>query len=192
MREQTTAGLALYRPQYFENAFLYGGHDSAVCGMAKQGIALWMLGFPDQAMARAEESVALARKLRHPPSLMHALTLAVVVHQFRGDGLSLREKTEEVSRIAGREWRVGCLFQCCKASICRRWRREALSEQMPILREALAAELAGDVEKKGFCVCLFAEVCRRAGELDEGLSAVRSAISEAVTHGHAALGAGTP
>jgi predicted ATPase len=38
--EHTAQGLALYRPEHFSNAFIYGGHDSAVCGTAKDGIAL--------------------------------------------------------------------------------------------------------------------------------------------------------
>ena len=65
--EHTAQGLALYRPEHFSHAFVYGGHDPAVCATAKEGVSLWMLGFPDRALARAEESVTLARKLSHPP-----------------------------------------------------------------------------------------------------------------------------
>ena len=66
--EHTDQGLFLYRPEHFSHAFVYGGHDSGVCAAAKQGISLWMLGFPDQALARARESITRARQLPHPPS----------------------------------------------------------------------------------------------------------------------------
>jgi predicted ATPase len=167
-----------------ENAFLYGGHDSAVCALAKQGIALWMLGFPDQALACAEEAVARARALGHPPSLMHALTHAVVVHYLRGDHRSHRVKTEELSRIAGEGLARWVPFSNLQILYLQAIGGETdLAERMPMLRDALAAELAGDVEKTGFCVSLFCEVCRRAGELDEGLSAAQAAIKEAVRTG---------
>jgi hypothetical protein len=78
--EHTAQGLALYRSEDFSHAFIYGGHDSAVCATAKEGISLWMLGFPDRALARVEESIALARKLSHPSSVLHALQYATVLH----------------------------------------------------------------------------------------------------------------
>ena len=38
--EHTAEGLALYRPEHFSHAFVYGGHDSAVCATAKEGLSL--------------------------------------------------------------------------------------------------------------------------------------------------------
>jgi len=58
--EHTADGLALYRAEHFSHAFIYSGHDSAVCATAKEGLSLWMLGFPDRALARVEQSVVLA------------------------------------------------------------------------------------------------------------------------------------
>ena len=89
--EHTDQGLLLYRPEHFSLAFVYSGHDTGVCAAAKQGISLWMLGFPDQALARARESISRARQLSHPPSLQHALYHAAVLHYFRRDAAAARE-----------------------------------------------------------------------------------------------------
>ena len=35
--EHTAQGLALYRPEHFSHAFIYGGHDPAVCATAARG-----------------------------------------------------------------------------------------------------------------------------------------------------------
>ena len=92
--EHTAQGLALYRSEHFSHAFMYGGHDSAVCATAHEGVSLWMLGFPDRALARAEEAVTLARKLSHPTSVMQALWHAIVLHCFRRDVAAARETIE--------------------------------------------------------------------------------------------------
>ena len=89
--EHTDQGLFLYRPEHFSHTFVYGGHDSGVCAAAKQGISLWMLGFPDQAWTRARESITRARQLPHPPTLAHALYHASVLHYFRRDATAARE-----------------------------------------------------------------------------------------------------
>src|SRR4029453_3302230 len=44
---------------------------------------LWLLGYPDQAIGRGREAIALARALAHPFSLAFTLNWTSTVHQFR-------------------------------------------------------------------------------------------------------------
>ncbi len=70
---------------------------------------LWVLGYPDQALARSQESVALARSqesvalaqaLAHPPTLALALTIAgAACHAFRREAASVAEYTEWLQRL---------------------------------------------------------------------------------------------
>ena len=46
---------------------------------------LWHLGYPDQALTRAMETVRLAQTLQHPFSMGMALNSYRSLHQFRGD-----------------------------------------------------------------------------------------------------------
>ena len=74
-REHAEAGLRLYdEARHHELTAFYGGHDAGACCRNTLGITLWLSGSPDRAAARAEEGVALARRLAHPFTL--AITLA--------------------------------------------------------------------------------------------------------------------
>ena len=44
--------------------------------------------------------MTLARKLAHPPSLMHALCYAIILHYFRRDAAAARENIEAVLQMA--------------------------------------------------------------------------------------------
>jgi class 3 adenylate cyclase/predicted ATPase len=85
-REHVAQGLALYDPEkHRAHAFLYGGHDTAVCGKGQGAVALWLLGYPDQAARSAHDAVSFGERLAHVPSLAHALLWGALVHQLRRD-----------------------------------------------------------------------------------------------------------
>ena len=71
-RTHLEQGIAHYDPrQHRTHAFLYGGHDPCVCCLSFAAKSLWMLGYPEQALRRGREALALARELGHPTSLAH-------------------------------------------------------------------------------------------------------------------------
>jgi predicted ATPase len=70
---------------------MYGGHDPGVCGKGQGALALWALGYPDQALQSSCESVALAEKLGHLPSFLHSLWFAGVLHLLRRDIAAARD-----------------------------------------------------------------------------------------------------
>lgn len=48
-------------------------------------MTLWLLGYPDKALERSQEALALACELSHPCSMVHALYYSAWVHQQRGE-----------------------------------------------------------------------------------------------------------
>jgi predicted ATPase len=69
--------------------------------MAYEVCCLWGLGFPDQALQRSEEALALARELNHPFSLADVLCFAgCLFHAMRKDGDSLKTNAEELIRLS--------------------------------------------------------------------------------------------
>jgi class 3 adenylate cyclase/tetratricopeptide (TPR) repeat protein len=67
---------------------------------AQASWALWMLGYSDQAHARAEEALALATRLRSPFSMVFALMHAIALAHFRDDHSMIRPRAETMIQIA--------------------------------------------------------------------------------------------
>jgi len=94
-------GLALYdADKHRHHALLYGGHDPGVCGKSQHGMALWALGYPDQALQSALDSVALSERLDHLPSALHALWFVAAAHFMRGDAAAAAEPSERLRSLA--------------------------------------------------------------------------------------------
>ena len=62
--------------------------------------SLWFLGYPDQALKRSREAVALAEGLSHPSSLVFALACAATSHLLRREGQLARERAEAVMTLS--------------------------------------------------------------------------------------------
>jgi class 3 adenylate cyclase/predicted ATPase len=100
--DHVTKGLALYdREKHGLHAAQYGGHDPAVCGYGQDAIALWIMGYADQALASARRGISHARDLGHMPSLAHALWLAGFVHMMRRDPHAALETGERLETLGG-------------------------------------------------------------------------------------------
>jgi class 3 adenylate cyclase/tetratricopeptide (TPR) repeat protein len=71
---------------------------------------LWMLGYPDSAVAATLANEAHARKRNHPFDLAFALTLGAQAFDFRAEPAELLRRTEEAARV-GREHGVALLWE---------------------------------------------------------------------------------
>ncbi len=86
--------IALYNPQkHHSHAFLYGVDPGVYC-LSCSAHALWLLGYPDQALKRMQEAITLARGLSHRFSLTIALGLGSRIHQYCRDVQAVRELQE--------------------------------------------------------------------------------------------------
>ena len=82
--EHAEQGIAIYDPQqHHVHVFHYGGHDPGICCRQIAAKALWLLGYPDQALKRGQETIDLAHRLSHPFSLAFALIEIAMVHVYR-------------------------------------------------------------------------------------------------------------
>ena len=84
-REHGEQGIALYDPQqHHSHAVLYAEEPGVYC-CAITAWVLWYLGYPEQALKRSAEALALARQGSHPFSQAMALTLGTQVLSLRGE-----------------------------------------------------------------------------------------------------------
>jgi predicted ATPase len=68
------AALSLYdEERHARHHNIYLGHDPAVCGLAINASVQHALGKPSRAPSLEAKAIALARRLRHPPTMAHAL-----------------------------------------------------------------------------------------------------------------------
>ncbi len=96
------AGLALFEIEQERLIARNFGHASSVCLYSFKGDALWMLGFPDAALAASDASLTLARQLNHMPSLAWAVSYKTWFHHLLRDADRIVEMAEEAVRL-GRE-----------------------------------------------------------------------------------------
>jgi predicted ATPase len=176
--EHMRQGLAIYEAEKHEtHAFSYGGHDTAVCGKAIGGVALWALGYPDQAICSTGAAIALADSMGHAPSLAHALLFASQCHKYCGDAVAVLGLADRLITLAG-EHRL-TLYHAI-GGVVRGW---ALAHQNQLDRGLgeLRRNLEGyDSDKpKAFSTSsrvALAEVYLKAGEGAQALNAVDSAL----------------
>jgi predicted ATPase len=93
-------GLRLYDPQrHRTHAALYSGHDPGVCCRYRAAPTLWLLGYPDQALASSQAALDLAQQLAHPLSLRIALYWAAMLHHMRGEAPLTQTRAEAAMTI---------------------------------------------------------------------------------------------
>ena len=88
------AGSARYTPDQRRAPVFRIGQDLGVACQANAARTLWLLGYPEQALARLRDALALARGLSHPFSLAFAQCWAAFVSQLRRDVSVVREQAE--------------------------------------------------------------------------------------------------
>ncbi len=158
--------------------FLYGGHDPGVCGLSFQTLALWLLGYPDQALVSSEAGLSLGRELAHPNSLSQALAFASILNRLRRDSDMSGTMAEAVITLC-REHELDMFLRwgeiMAGAALADDGRTE---EGIARMRAGLSAirEAGARVHFPFFCATL-AEALGRAGEPQEALALVDEAQS---------------
>ncbi len=170
----------LYDPrQHDAHVFRYG-YDLGVACLCFGAWALWFLGYPGEAMRRAEAGVTLARKLGHPFTFAFALLFLAQLHSYRHEADSTRELTAEVMAISAKQNFPMLLNQ---AAIIQGW---ALADQghaveaiTQIRQGMLEWKAMGQELERSHFLGLLAEAYRRADRPDEGLEILTEALSVA-------------
>jgi predicted ATPase len=168
-------GFAIYDQQkHKHHAFLYGGHDPGVCCGYHAAEVLWLLGYPDHALRRSKDSLALARELSHPSTMSFALSWAAWFHQYRGERRAVRVRVEEGMTLATGQ---GFSSRRVQAPFLQWWLLvEEGHEQAGITEMAkiLAADRTRGVSGRRIAqyAALLADAYRKSGRTIEGLRVV--------------------
>jgi class 3 adenylate cyclase/DNA-binding winged helix-turn-helix (wHTH) protein/predicted ATPase len=86
--------IARYTPDQRRVLVFRFGFEPAVVCRGFSAWTLWVLGYPEQALARLHNALALAHELSHPYSLAYARWVVAMASQFRRDVPSVYEHAE--------------------------------------------------------------------------------------------------
>jgi class 3 adenylate cyclase/predicted ATPase len=177
-RAHLEQGVALYDPQqHRSHAFLYG-YDPGVAGLSFLALVLWHLGYPDQALKRIHESLALAQERAHPFSLAFSLFVGSTLQQRRRDIQATQERTRTLITISEEQ---GFPTFGGWGNIIRAW---ALAEQggaeegIAQMRQGMAAWQGTGAEMwQSHFLALLAEMYGKMGQVEEGFAALTEALA---------------
>jgi predicted ATPase len=177
-RRHCEQSVAHYNPQQHRSLSTEYGHDPAMSSLATEARALWVLGYPEQALRQSQASVAHARRLAHPFSLAFALGAAIAVHQYRREWDQAQEQAEAGIALATEQ---GFPFWVAQSTV---HRGRAVAEHgraadgiEQICWGITAIRDTGTEGAQSLFLCMLAEVYLHDGQVEEGLATVAEALA---------------
>jgi predicted ATPase/class 3 adenylate cyclase len=178
-------GVRLYDPQRHRlHAARYTGHDPGVCCHVLTAQSLWLLGYPDQAVASSQVAIEIAQQLAHPYSVAFALSFAAMLHQCRCEAPLTHARAKAILTLGTEQGNP----QVVERGLCLRGWALATSgheeEGITEIRQALATyRSAGAKRDRPYYLALLAEACAHGGQTTEGLEASAEALALLTTSG---------
>jgi predicted ATPase len=112
--EHLEQGIANYDPAKRRSHSFRLGNDPGVTCFTTSALVSWMLGFPERALKRANEAVALADRLNHPFSMAYALFHTGLLHLWRGEAELAQGRAQPLLAIAEEhEFRIWTAVGSC-------------------------------------------------------------------------------
>jgi predicted ATPase len=170
----------LHQPAQHRNYTALFGLDPGMFARAMSARPLWALGYPDRALERSFETVALAQSQRQPVTLTFALLVTQSIHVYRGE-------TAETLALADQIMKLSTEYELTQeAEWARAFHGSALVElgdvddgvrRMEQSLDALQAMRTGLV--RTMFLTMLADGRRQAGRFDAGLQAVDEGFAHA-------------
>ena len=184
--EHSERGFALHDDRLHRSlAFSYGGYDPAVACLCFASLALWMRGYPDQALEKNRSALALALQLAQPFSQAFTLYFAATLHYLRREATAARHATRSAIQLCDEG---GFPFYLALCTALHGWAIAALGEGDEGIRQIRSglADYVGtgaDLERP-LCLILLADASHRFGQAEESAEAVTQALAAALEMGH--------
>ncbi|MBI3756914.1 MAG: hypothetical protein HY267_02955 [Deltaproteobacteria bacterium] len=176
VREHCEQVMTLYDSQQRSSARY--GIDLGVASRDAAAYALWLLGYPMQALRQVDDARALAQQLSHPPSVTFTLHFAAILHSLRREGHAAQERAAAALGIAQEH---GFPLDVASETILHGW---ALAEQgqgeegIAQVQQGLAVLQAMGVELfRPYYLTLLAEAYGHSGQIDNGLATIAEALA---------------
>jgi predicted ATPase len=182
-RQHLEEGIARYTPDQHHAPLFRIGHDPGVNCRGWAAMTLWLLGYPEQALARLHDALTLAHTLSRPFSLAYAQCWAALVNQLRRDAPAVHAQAEATVTLSTEQ---GFTLWAAWGTSLRGWAlalRGQGEEGRAQVRQGIAAVRATGTALliPYFCIVL-ADVCDHLGHTEDGLRALAEARTLAEQH----------
>ncbi|MEA2647573.1 MAG: hypothetical protein QOG61_8, partial [Candidatus Binataceae bacterium] len=184
--EHLETAISLYnRERHRPRGFRHGGVDAKVNCLLYSAWTLWTRGYPDRALERGNECIALAEALAHPFTLTFAQNALAQLHTFRRESRAAQKTAERMMALSTEH---GFMFWLAVSRMLRGAaiaNQERFEEGIAQMQEGLAGlRDAGAENGRPQNLSLLAETCMKTGRLDDGLSALTAALAAADEQGN--------
>jgi predicted ATPase len=154
-----------------------GGHEVRVTTLIFLALALWMLGYADQARQRGQEALARAQQVAHPPSLAWAHIYTAMLSQYRRDIAAVQAHAETVMALATVQ---GLGHRLAQGRILQGWalamQGDAATGMAHLQQELIETQGTGQMLHRPYSLALLAEVHGQTGRPEAGLSVLDEAL----------------
>jgi predicted ATPase len=168
-----------YRPQQHGAFVALCGSDPGPSALAYDACCLWSLGYPEQALQKGREALALARGFGHSPSLAEIHHFAgCLLSSMRRNAQALKESADELLQWAGdrgmRGWVAAGIAYQGEALV----RLGEVEAGMAAMREGMAGfrSRGAGVHLSGTRCCI-AEAQAVSGHIEDALATLDDAIA---------------
>jgi predicted ATPase len=169
--------LALYDPTSHRPLGHQTGSHPRVGSRGYLGIALFCLGFPDQALAQSNAGIDEALTLAHPPSLAASLAMGARLLSLGEDNAALDERARQLMAVATEQ---GFPLYHALGTIYSGWTKVKtgeVAEGISLLRSGSNAYRATGAESRmPYYIALLAKACEMAGQIDEAITLLGDAL----------------
>jgi tetratricopeptide (TPR) repeat protein len=148
-----------------------------VIGLTQLAHVLLSLGYPDQALQRSQEALALARELAHPFSLVWVLEAVAGIHRRRGEPQAAQALAEELIPLAREQ---GFTYVLAEEVVRQGWdlAAQGRGEGIAQMRQGLTALQATETNDGRLVdLTLLAEAYRKVEQPAEGLKVLAEALA---------------
>jgi predicted ATPase/class 3 adenylate cyclase len=173
--------IACFEPEQQSSRRFQLGHDPRVACFTTSAFILWMLGFPDRAVERANAGIALAIELEHPFTTAYALFHCAFLHLWRREPKLVRERAAGVLDVVEDHefqiWRaVGtCLYGAAETAMGHH------DEGLAQVRQGMKLYQGLKTPPVFWPLLLYVQsgACAQAGRMAEGLAHIEEALDVA-------------
>jgi len=177
-RAHLEQGIAFHAPRPYDTyAFLYEPEPALSC-LGVLSLTLWFLGYPDQALQRSHEALALAQESSHPYSLAKALANAAALHALRREWQTLKERAETLQTLAAAQGFAELLATATRSYGLALVEQGQIVEGIAQMQQSMATlHMLRTEDGQATHLAQLAKMYGRAGQSEEGLRLLTEAMA---------------